>query len=78
MRNVVDRYIAAWNADDAEAMAVFWSDGLADFGFTSVWVPHHLNAPLIRCPACGTWNKGEDGEACGSCGAALPEPPGYW
>ena len=28
----------------------------ADFGtavFTSVWVPHHLNAMWVRCAACG-------------------------
>jgi hypothetical protein len=36
-----------------EAVNRFFGGGLGAAGFTSVWIPHHLNAMWVRCTACG-------------------------
>ena len=54
---------------------------LTDFGaavFTSVWVPHHLNAMWVRCTACGRFADCEQLDGKCQCGQRLPEHPSYW
>lgn len=65
------------SAAHGKAMKHFW-EYLGQAAYTSVWVPHHINAFWVRCGAC---NKMVDYEAkagvC-NCGAALPERPTYF
>ncbi len=61
----------------AEAMKPFFRGELASSGFTSVWVPHHVNSYWVRCDGCGRMARAEAGPTCG-CGATLPERPPYW
>lgn len=51
--------------------------GLSSGVFTSVWVPHKLNALWTRCKNCGTPNDGT-AEVCVKCGVPLPEQPPFW
>ena len=79
----------AW--EDPESAAQLLSGGphkeavdrvlLTDFGaavFTSVWVPHHLNAMWVRCTACGRFANYEQLDGKCQCGQPLPEHPAYW
>jgi steroid delta-isomerase-like uncharacterized protein len=59
----------------AGSMRPFYRGELASSGFTSVWVPHRVNAYWIRCDGCGRMARA--GPTCG-CGATLPEHPPYW
>lgn len=61
----------------AEAMKKFWA-GLGDAGFTSVWVPDHINPLWVRCPACRKMKDHVKHAGVCSCGEALPEAPGYF
>ncbi len=60
-----------------DAMKRFWAD-LGSAGFTSVWVPHHINPLWVRCSACGKMKSFEShGGVCG-CGQPLPPAPDYF
>jgi hypothetical protein len=64
---------------DAHAKAVrdFFAD-LSDGGWTSVWVPHKINATWARCPSCGKMlDRVRVRDRCG-CGAELDSAPAYW
>jgi steroid delta-isomerase-like uncharacterized protein len=63
----------------SEAMRYFWSDdGKALGGWTSVWVPEHINAMWARCESCGKMvNSDELNGVCG-CGATLPSFGPWW
>jgi len=80
--------MSAW--EDAEAPRALLREGphvdavkrmfQSDFaagGFTSVWVPDHLNALMVRCDACHDLTDWSEEGTC-TCGATLPEPPAYW
>jgi steroid delta-isomerase-like uncharacterized protein len=61
----------------SDAMKRFWAD-LGSAGFTSVWVPHHINPLWVRCGACQKMKSYEShGGVCG-CGELLPEAPAYF
>ncbi len=51
---------------------------LAETGFTSVWVKHHVNPVLVRCGACGRMTRGPGAARICACGAQLPGPTPYW
>lgn len=79
--------LTAWDDPDAprqlisggahgRAMKAFFEDGIVQAGYTSVWVPHRVNAYWVRCGSCGT--MADFAATRCTCGAALPEPPGYW
>lgn len=59
----------------AEAQRMMFDGAIARNGYTSVWTKHHINAPFMRCDACGKMNRGAEGTC--NCGAKLPEVP-YW
>ena len=61
----------------SEAMRKFWT-GLGDFGFTSVWVPDHINALWVRCTACRKMIDYEKNSGVCSCGERLPDAPSYF
>lgn len=80
--------VAAWDDADApgralrrgthaETMAPFFRGELASAGFTSVWVPHHVNPYWVRCDGCGRMVDSATGPAC-ACGARLPVRPTWW
>jgi steroid delta-isomerase-like uncharacterized protein len=60
-----------------EAVHRFFDPAFGGSAWTSVWVPHRLNAVWVRCSSCGTLqNREAQGEAC-DCGTLLPAPH-YW
>jgi len=61
----------------AEAMRRFWAE-TGHSGFTSVWVPHHINPLWVRCGACGKMNDHEKQSGVCRCGQPLPEAPCYF
>lgn len=61
----------------SEAMRKFRS-GLSDAGFTSVWVPDHINPLWVRCTACHKMNDYENQSGVCSCGQRLPEAPAFF
>ena len=61
-----------------EAMGKFFGPELAAEGWTSVWVPHHINPLMLRCDACGKMQHTTDGQTRCSCGATLREAKPYW
>jgi steroid delta-isomerase-like uncharacterized protein len=61
----------------ADAMKRFWAD-VGSAGFTSVWVPHHINALWVRCGACKKMKSYESHAGVCSCGQPLPEAPAYF
>lgn len=80
--------VTAWaSPDDArsamrgeshrKAMQRFFAPDFPGAGWTSVWVPHQLNALWVRCAVCGTLRNLEAQGAVCECGAALPTPH-YW
>jgi steroid delta-isomerase-like uncharacterized protein len=61
-----------------EAIDEFMKGDMAISGITSVWVPGHMNARLVRCKECARMdNYDRDAGKC-RCGAVLPEPQPYW
>jgi alkanesulfonate monooxygenase SsuD/methylene tetrahydromethanopterin reductase-like flavin-dependent oxidoreductase (luciferase family) len=51
---------------------------LSDAGFTSVWVPDHVNPLWVRCTACRKMNDYHKSSGVCSCGQQLPEAPSYF
>jgi steroid delta-isomerase-like uncharacterized protein len=47
-------------------------------GMTGVWIPHHLGARRVRCPACEKMASVEVPDGRCTCGVELPEPLAYW
>ena len=60
-----------------EAMKRFWEQ-LGQAGYTSVWVPHHINAFWVRCTACNQMIDYEESSGVCTCGQSLPERPAYF
>jgi len=60
-----------------EAMQAFFGPDFAEGGMTSVWIPHHINALWVRCPACGRMSDYDQDEGKCQCGQSLPLLP-YW
>lgn len=60
-----------------EAMQVFFGSEFAEGGMTSVWIPHHINALWVRCPACRRMSDYDRDEGKCQCGQQLPQLP-YW
>jgi heme-degrading monooxygenase HmoA len=60
-----------------QAMKRFWDD-LGDAAYTSVWVPHHVNALWVRCTDCRKMNNYEKSAGMCVCGSQLPDPPAYF
>lgn len=60
-----------------EAMQAFFGPDFAEGGMTSVWIPHHINALWVRCPACGHMSDFDQDEGKCQCGQSLPHLP-YW
>jgi len=50
------------------------AEDLAVSSTTGVWVPHHLNALLARCPSCGRMADVARKDGACHCGEALPRP----
>jgi len=81
--------ITAWETEEAvrtvmrnsahkEAVKRFFSGDLGAAATTGVWIPHHLNAVRLRCPACSALTDDVNaGGTCG-CGETLPEAPEGW
>jgi len=61
----------------SEAMQRFW-DELGDFGYTSVWIPDHVNPLWVRCTVCRKMNNYEKNSGVCGCGQQLPDPPPYF
>lgn len=61
----------------SEAMRRFFAE-LSDAGFTSVWVPDHVNPLWVRCTACRKMNDYHKSSGVCSCGQQLPEAPSYF
>lgn len=61
----------------SKAMQRFW-DELGDAAYTSVWVPARINPMWVRCKTCRKMNDHAKSAGQCACGAALPEPPGYF
>jgi len=61
----------------SEAMRKFWAE-LSDSGFTSVWVPDHINPLWVRCSKCRKMNDYEKNAGVCNCGQPLPEAPSYF
>ncbi|HSK61087.1 MAG TPA: hypothetical protein VK935_18750 [Actinomycetospora sp.] len=67
----------ARNRPHTEARQRFLDGPLGRRGFTSIWVPHRLNAQHVRCPGCGDRHAirpANDAPRC-RCGAALGLAP---
>jgi heme-degrading monooxygenase HmoA len=60
-----------------QAMQAFLGPGFAEGGMTSVWIPHHINALWVRCPACGRMSDYAQDDGKCQCGQSLPPLP-YW
>ncbi|MFV1921203.1 MAG: ester cyclase [Methylotenera sp.] len=60
-----------------EAMKQFWSN-LSSAGYTSVWMPHHINPMWVRCFACKKMNDVVKCDGVCSCGKTLSEAPAYF
>jgi steroid delta-isomerase-like uncharacterized protein len=58
-----------------DAMKQFYSN-LSSGGFTSVWVPHHINPMWVRCTICKKMCDSAKG-VC-ECGGALANAPPYF
>jgi len=80
--------ISAWERPDhteqlmregshAEAMRRFWAE-LGYSGYTSVWIPDHINPLWVRCSVCCKMNDYEKTSGMCSCGQRLPEAPSYF
>jgi steroid delta-isomerase-like uncharacterized protein len=61
----------------SEAMRKFWHE-LSDSGFTSVWLPDHINPLWVRCADCRKMNDYEKNAGVCNCGQPLPEAPPYF
>jgi len=61
----------------SEAMQKFRSY-LSDAGFTSVWVPDHINPLWVRCTKCRKMIDYERSADVCNCGQPLPEAPSYF
>lgn len=61
----------------SEAMRKFWAE-LSDSGYTSVWMPDHINPLWVRCMVCRKMNDYEKNSGVCSCGQRLPEAPSYF
>jgi len=61
----------------SEAMRRFWRE-LSDSGFTSVWVPDHINPLWVRCAECRKMVDYEKSAGVCSCGQPLPDAPAYF
>lgn len=61
----------------SEAMQKFWAE-LSDSGFTSVWVPDHINPLWVRCTKCRKMNDYEKNSGTCTCGQPLPAAPSYF
>jgi len=81
--------ITAWETEEAvralmrnsahkEAVKGFFSGDLGAAASTGVWIPHHLNAVRVRCPACGVLTDGAKADGTCGCGEKLPEAPEGW
>ena len=62
----------------SKAMQSFFSTDFAEVGFSSVWMPHHINSMWIRCPACARKVRHDQLEGTCPCGQPLPEQSPYW
>ena len=62
----------------SKAMQSFFSTDFAEVGFSSVWIPHHINSMWIRCPACARKVRHDQLEGTCQCGQPLPEQLPYW
>jgi len=60
-----------------EAMRKFWA-ALGDSGYTSVWIPDHINPMWVRCTVCRKMNDYEKNSGVCSCGQQLPEVSSYF
>jgi hypothetical protein len=72
-----DALVAMSGESHGRAVRRFFSPSFHGAAWTSVWVPHQLNALWVRCSACGTLRSLEAQGAVCECGAALPTPH-YW
>lgn len=63
----------------ATAMAELFGEDFVASVWTSVWTPTRMNRLWLRCPSCRSLEDVSEGpDACGACGASLPERPAYW
>jgi steroid delta-isomerase-like uncharacterized protein len=75
--------VSAWSSHDAmaaalrtgahaQAMQRFYRDGVAEGGYTSVYLPQRVGPYWRRCGACGAMSRlsGPEG-ACSECGASV-------
>lgn len=58
-----------------EAVRQYYAN-LSSGGFTSVWIPHHINPMKVRCTVCNKMNDTAKG-VC-ECSGALAEAPAYF
>jgi hypothetical protein len=80
--------VAAWEGPDHPrqlrggthelAMRQFFGPGLAEGGWTGVWIAGRINATWVRCIACERMLDVERMRDKCLCGAVLPEPVPYW
>lgn len=81
--------ITAWESAEAvravmrtsahqDAVKRFYSGDLGAAAGTGVWIPHHLNAVRVRCPACGVLMDQAKADGMCACGETLPGAPEYW
>jgi len=81
--------ITVWESEEAvravmrtsahkDAVKRFFSGDVGAAASTGVWIPHHLNAVRVRCPACGVLIDRAKADGTCACGETLPEAPEYW
>lgn len=58
-----------------EAIKQYYSN-LSLGGFTSVWIPRHINPMKVRCTVCNKMNDSAKG-VC-ECSGALAKAPAYF
>ena len=66
------------NPTHKDAARKFFGPELAVEGWTGVFVPHHINALLLRCDSCGKMLRLTDGQTACGCGAQLRPAKPYW
>lgn len=81
--------VTAWETPDGprqlmrgglheSAVRRFFSPEIGAGGWTSVWIPEHINALGVRCSSCARMVDVSNGARTCRCGASLPEPAPYW